>query len=339
MITKAMINRVLKTMTWSLLLCVPLCTAAQPPHIANPPDTPTPAALEPHLRVAHVDLDYVYDPDPAQTRRNADLLVQRIINLGVNTVFLQAFADPTGDGLVRALYFPNQHLPMRADLFKPVSERLRSEAGVIVFAWMPVLAFDLQKDLPRVLRWQPQKSTDTDTQQYQRLSPFDADARRAIEEIYEDLSGHARLDGLLFHDDALLGDFEDASAAALAVYVAHGLPGTLTDLHSDTRNFQRWTRLKTRTLTQFTLRLRDRAQTKQTQRILTARNIYARPVLDPESRAWFSEDFDDFLSHYDIVAVMAMPLRGHHAASLSRLDRHPGRCCFDPPTGAGQNPV
>ena len=262
------------------------------------------------LRVTHVDLDYVYDPDPAQTLRNIDLLVQRITDLGVNTVFLQAFADPSGDGLIRALYFPNRHLPMRADLFKPVSDRLRNEAGVVVFAWMPVLAFDLRNDLPRVLRWRPGTRTaaDTDTQQYQRLSPFDADARSAIEEIYEDLSRHARLDGLLFHDDALLGDFEDAGDAALAAYQTDELPGSIPALRADAATFQRWTRLKTRTLTQFTLRLRNRAQAEQAQPVMTARNIFARPVLDPESRAWFSQDFDDFLSHYDIVAVMAMPL-------------------------------
>lgn len=268
------------------------------------------SALPTTLRVAHVDLDYVYDPDPLQTRRNTDVLVRRIIALGVNTVFLQAFADPTGDGLIRALYFPNRHLPMRADLFKPVSDRLRNEAGVVVFAWMPVLAFDLRKDLPRVRRWQPGTGSagDTDTRQYQRLSPFDADARSAIEEIYEDLSRHTLLDGLLFHDDALLGDFEDASDAALTTYKTHGFPASVRALRADARLFQRWTRLKTRTLTQFTLRLLDRAQAGQTQRVMTARNIYARPVLDPESRAWFSQDFDDFLSHYDVVAVMAMPL-------------------------------
>lgn len=268
------------------------------------------SAISPPLYLAHVDLDYVYDPDPAQTRRNTDLLVQRIIDLGVNTVFLQAFADPTGDGLVRSLYFPNRHLPMRADLFKPVSERLRDEAGVVVFAWMPVLAFDLREDLPRVLRWQPEAEAPAaiDPQQYRRLSPFDATAREKVGEIYEDLSRHTRLDGLLFHDDALLGDYEDASEAALAVYRAHDLPGSIQALHADARLFQRWTRLKTRTLTQFTLRLRDLAQARQAQPLMTARNIYARPVLDPDSSAWFSQDLDDFLAHYDFAAVMAMPL-------------------------------
>ena len=75
----------------------------------------------PFMRVAHVDLDYVYDPDPAQTDRNLGELVQRILDMQINTVFLQAYADPEGDGLVKSVYFPNRWLPMRADLFKPRS--------------------------------------------------------------------------------------------------------------------------------------------------------------------------------------------------------------------------
>ena len=64
------------------------------------------------MRVVHVDLDNVYDPDPAQQEINLGKLIQRMSDMGANTVFLQAFADPKGDGLVHSLYFPNRHLPM-----------------------------------------------------------------------------------------------------------------------------------------------------------------------------------------------------------------------------------
>src|SRR5690606_27548770 len=47
-----------------------------------------------HMRVAHVDLDYVYDPDPAQMERNLGALGQRIADMQISAVFLQAFADP-----------------------------------------------------------------------------------------------------------------------------------------------------------------------------------------------------------------------------------------------------
>eukprot|EP01132_Coremiostelium_polycephalum_P017168 gene17168-20581_t len=87
------------------------------------------------LRVLHVDLDNVYDPDPEQQVRNLDKLIQRVVDMGASTVFLQAFADPKGDGLVRSLYFPNRHLPVRADLFNRVTWQLRTRAHVSVFAW------------------------------------------------------------------------------------------------------------------------------------------------------------------------------------------------------------
>lgn len=105
------------------------------------------------MRVVHVDLDNVYDPDPAQQDINLGKLVQRMADMGANTVFLQAFADPQGDGLVHSLYFPNRHLPVRADIFDRVAWQLRTRANVKVFAWMPVLSFGLDAKLPRVTRW------------------------------------------------------------------------------------------------------------------------------------------------------------------------------------------
>lgn len=107
------------------------------------------------MRVVHVDLDYVYDPDPVQQEANVGQLVQRISDLGANTVFLQAFADPKGDGLVHSLYFPNRHLPVRADLFDRVAWQLRTRANAKVYAWMPVLSFALDAKLSRVQRWDP----------------------------------------------------------------------------------------------------------------------------------------------------------------------------------------
>ncbi|MCV5191357.1 poly-beta-1,6-N-acetyl-D-glucosamine N-deacetylase, partial [Escherichia coli] len=41
--------------------------------------------------------------------------------------------------------------------------------------------------------------------------------------------------------------------------------------------------------------------------VQTARNIYAMPVLEPESEAWFAQNLNDFLNTYDWTAPMAMP--------------------------------
>jgi biofilm PGA synthesis lipoprotein PgaB len=262
------------------------------------------------IRVAHIDLDYLYDPDPAQMDRNLGLLVQRIANMEITTVFLQAYADPVGDGLVKSLYFPNRWLPVRADIFNRVAWQLRNRAKVKVYAWMPVLSFDLAPELDRVTRWTPgapQTSALPDPKQYRRLSPFDPRARQQIIEIYEDLARHAHFDGILFHDDALLSDFEDASPSALKAYRQAGLPDNIAALREDPALMQRWTRFKTEALNDFTVALADRVQAVRGPQIKTARNIFAMPILDPESEAWFAQNLDDFLDLYDYTAPMAMP--------------------------------
>jgi biofilm PGA synthesis lipoprotein PgaB len=263
------------------------------------------------MRVAHVDLDYVYDPDPAQADRNLGELVQRIKDMQITTVFLQAFADPEGDGTVKALYFPNRWLPVRADLFNRAAWQLRNRANVEVYAWMPVLSFDLDADVARVVRVDPANpdaEPRPDPAQYKRLSPFDPVARARIGDLYEDLARYAFFDGILFHDDAILSDFEDAGPAALAAYRQAGLPGSITQLRSDSNTLQRWTRFKSRYLVDFTAELAERVRAIRGPKIKTARNIFAAPILQPESEAWFAQNLGDFLEAYDWTAPMAMPL-------------------------------
>lgn len=238
-----------------------------------------------HLRVAQVDLDYLYDPDPVQQQKNFDHLLDRIKALDLTTVYLQAFADPDGDGTASALYFPNRHLPLRADLFNRVAWQLRTRAGVQVFAWLPVLAFDLPDPaLNRALaleRWDGTQRLPAGGD-YRRLSPFKPQARQIIGEIYEDLAKAASFQGLLFHDDAYLGEHEGAAGGRLAA------------------------RDKTLALTEFTAELAGRVRQYRAE-IQTARNLYARPVLEPVSEAWFAQDLSVFLASYDQVALMAMP--------------------------------
>ncbi|WLH35867.1 poly-beta-1,6-N-acetyl-D-glucosamine N-deacetylase PgaB [Pseudomonas sp. FP2196] len=261
------------------------------------------------MRVVHVDLDNVYDPDPAQQDINLGKLVQRIADLGANTVFLQAFADPKGDGLVHSLYFPNRHLPVRADIFNRVAWQLRTRANVKVFAWMPVLSFGLDSKLPRVTRWDAKTGiTSVDPDQYQRLSPFDPEVRRIIGEIYEDVARLTSVNGILYHDDAVLSDFEDASPAALKAYAASGLPGSIEALRDDPAAMQRWTRFKSRYLIDFTNELTAKVRAIRGPQVLTARNIFAEPMLNPHSEEWYAQNLDDFLSTYDWTAPMAMPL-------------------------------
>ncbi len=280
----------------------------------------------PAMRVAHVDLDYVYDPDPVQMEVNLGLLIQRISDLRINTVFLQAYADPQGDGTVKELYFPNRHLPMRADLFNRASWQLRTRAGVEVYAWMPVMSFDLDPALPRVTEIDAVEGTATTVNpvQYQRLSPFDPTVRKQIGEIYEDLAAHASFHGLLFHDDALLSDFEDAGSAARRAYAEVGLSSDLNVLRADPEQMAAWTRFKSQYLIDFTLELADKVKAIRGPQVKTARNIFAMPILEPESETWFAQNMHDFLNNYDWTAIMAMPLmegvsKADSDAWLSRL--------------------
>ena len=261
------------------------------------------------MRVMHIDLDYVYDPDPVQQDLNIGKLVQRVADMGPNIVFLQAYADPKGDGLVHELYFPNRHLPMRANLFNRVAWQLKTRSRVDVYAWMPVLSFALDSKLPRVTTWDPKTGkVAPDPKQYRRLSPFDPKVRQLIGDLYEDLARTTPVNGVLFHDDAILSDFEDASPAALKAYAAAGLPDNIAALRANPAVMQRWTRFKSRYLIDFTKELTARVQTQRGPQVKTARNIFAEPMLNPSSEAWYAQNLDDFLQTYDWTAPMAMPL-------------------------------
>lgn len=241
------------------------------------------------VRVAQVDMDYVYDRDPAQVERNIDVLVQRMQELGVSHVYLQAFANPTGDGTAEALYFPNRHMPMRADLFNRVGWQLRTRAGVEVFAWLPLLAFDLHdaelNDALSVKSWQDGRLVPS-RPDFRRLSPYEPAAREIIGEIYEDLARSSPMHGLLFHDDAYLNDREDAS-----LYRDGRLPTA---------------REKTAALIDLSLEVKARVE-RHRPPVRTARNMYARVVLQPFSEDWFAQSLPLFLEAYDHTALMAMP--------------------------------
>ncbi|MBT1729001.1 poly-beta-1,6-N-acetyl-D-glucosamine N-deacetylase PgaB [Enterobacter quasimori] len=235
------------------------------------------------VRVMHVDLDYVYDPDPAQQTQNINRLIQRVYDMKISHVFLQAFADPQGDGRIKSLYFPNRQLPVRADLFNFVSWQLQTRAGVKVFAWMPVLSFDLDPALPRVQRRDRQTGQLSEaTEPYIRLSPWDPQVRQQVTDIYEDLSRYASFNGILFHDDAVLTDVDDAG--------------------------QDTTRQKSQLLIGFTHALSQAVKHIRGPQIKTARNMFALPILQPESEAWFAQNLEDFLAEYDWTVPMAMPL-------------------------------
>lgn len=238
--------------------------------------------LTSNVRAVQVDLDYVYDPNPAQQERNLSALLDRIKKLHPTQVWLQAFADPDGTGVPSAVYFPNRVLPVRADLFARVAWQLRSRCGVEVYAWMTSLAWQLpDKNLQAELQIEPKTGVKPETPV--RLNPFLAPTRQIVGDIFEDLGRSAPVAGILFSDDAILRDTDDLGPEAPA-------PGSS----------------RTQALIQFTNELANHVR-HWSPELATARNLFAEPVINPKAESWYAQSLPAFLANYDVTAVMAMP--------------------------------
>lgn len=261
-------------------------------------------------KIAHIDLDYIYDPDPEQQRRNINHLVDRLTWLGVNAVYLQAFADPDANGSADAVYFPNRHVPVRADLFSYVAWEIRTRTPARrVYAWMPLLAWELPADHPvagdKVITL-PGKSSNALNMGYRRLSPFSKPARKVITEIFDDLARTTSFEGVIYHDDITLSDFEDAHPDALATYRSWGLPASIADIRANDDALGRWTILKINALDQFATEI-SAAVRRYKPTLITARNLYAQVAINPRAEVWYAQALENSLAHYDFTAIMAMP--------------------------------
>lgn len=243
-------------------------------------------------RVLHVDLDYVYDADKAQQAKNLDKLIDRIYRYGVTTVYLQAFSDPDGDGVADALYFPNKYLPVRDDIFGRIAWQLQTRAGVQVYAWMPVLAFDLRKGVKEAEYVIDRRTGKPSTKAYLRLSPYNKQNVEIIKSIYNDLSFYAKFNGILFHDDAFLTDFEGAEGNH-----AEGMVSPQA-------------KQKTQDLIQLTHQLTDALKPyflRGSYSLKTARNLYASVITNPNAEEWLAQNLKTLTDNYDTTAIMAMP--------------------------------
>ena len=243
-------------------------------------------------RVLHVDLDYVYDADKAQQAKNLDKLIDRIYRYGVTTVYLQAFSDPDGDGVADALYFPNKYLPVRDDIFGRIAWQLQTRAGVQVYAWMPVLAFDLRKSVKEAEYVIDSRTGKPLTKAYLRLSPYNKQNVEIIKSIYNDLSFYAKFNGILFHDDVFLTDFEGAEGNH-----AEGMVSPQA-------------KQKTQDLIQLTHQLTDALKPyflRGSYSLKTARNLYASVITNPNAEEWLAQNLKTLTENYDTTAIMAMP--------------------------------
>ena len=220
-------------------------------------------------RVVHIDLDDIYNADKKQQAKNLDVLIERIYRYGITTVYLQAYSDADGDGVADALYFPNSYLPLRDDIFSQIAWQLRTRAEVKVYAWMPILAFDFRNSV--------------------KDAEYVVDSNKNIEiikSIYNDLSFHAKFDGILFHDNVSLGDFESEPS----------------------RHHQRM--VTSDDLIKVTEQLVDGLKPYflfGTNSLRTARNIYASVITEPKAEELFAQNLNTLTKHYDTTVIMAMP--------------------------------
>lgn len=261
-------------------------------------------------KIMHVDLDYIYDPDPVQQEKNLGLLLDRIQRMHINTVYLQAFSDPDGNGSADYVYFPSRSMPMRADLFNRVSWQISTRTSASrVYAWMPLLAWQLPAKNPvskQLVVTQQAKNSDHLNMGYIRLSPYSAQARATIKGIFQDLAKSSTFEGIIFHDDVTLSDYEDASPMALAAYKKQGITTDLDKVRADDVQLQKWTAFKTKTLDSFAMQMADEVRLYQPF-LVTARNMYAQVALNPYSENWYSQSLEQSLENYDFTAIMAMP--------------------------------
>jgi len=168
----------------------------------------------------YVDLDQIYDPDPAQQERNLGALLDRVKGSAINSVYIQAFSRSAQTGLADQVYFPNRHLQMRADLFNRVAWQIQSRTQVEhVFAGMPLMAWDFSQ------------MTVQQRVACRSCKPVDESRLQLIKDLYDDMAKTVSFDGLYFTDAVTLLDTQQKDAAALRSYATLGLAPTVLGLH------------------------------------------------------------------------------------------------------------
>lgn len=254
------------------------------------------------VRAAQVDLDAVYDPDPATFRRNVHLLLEKIRRIGATHVFLQACADPDGSGFFRQAWFQNHQLPVRADIWSMVAHIFRN-AGLRV--WIRAPSMNLSWEWERHPEWRipfrKRKGGKVTTPWYFRLSPDLRRAQTAAIDFFTDIAVYLPIDGVLFDDDAYMLEGERLRGSADSSPAA-----------------------KSAAMRELIERLK-KAVLAWRPECRFGRNIYASVVEKDGVSPRFSQDFAQFLRDYDLTVVMAYArMEGHEkdagawAESLAR---------------------
>lgn len=245
------------------------------------------------VRAAQVDLDDLYDADPATVDTRIGQVIARLRALGATDVILQGMPDPAGDGFFTEAWFMNHQVPVRADLWSMVAHRLaRQELQV----WIRVPSMNLPWAWVRHPAWRISSRVDPAGRRlapgYHRVSPDVAAARRAAVDYHTDLAVYLPLRGVLFDDDAsmragepLLGSGSRDPAAK-----RDAIRGMIEEIKAGVRAWRPQCRFG---------------------RVLYPSVLGSRGV-DPE----FAQDIGECLRRDDLVVVSALP--GDDSAALAR---------------------
>lgn len=304
----------------------------------------TRAIAAPQLRVVHFDLDPVYSPNDSaeQVSSNIDMLVNRVRALslpGIDlVVYLSAFsnADATRKSYDKVFFssahlnerggdlsFNDAELP-RGQLFARSARAIKQAVpDVQIYAWMPTLNFKLDPKSPyygislnsMIQSDLPEERNDPN--RYRRLSPFVGASWDIVAQIYRELGWSAGnyIDGIVFHDDGIISDHEDAGQAASNFLGSYDWS---TLVQGDNR---RWAQLnamergirKSRYLNQFTLYMAAQTQNALNDKfsinktLHTARHVYSTAFSNPDAVQWLAQEPASLLQDYDTVLVEAYP--------------------------------
>lgn len=154
---------------------------------------------------AQIDLDDLYDPDPARLGARLDRVIERARAVGATHVFLQTCADPVGDGFLRETWFMNHQMPVRADLWSMVAHRL-TQAGLAVWARAPSLnlSWQWQRHPEWRVPFRVRRDGGGGAPWYYRLAPDLPEVRQAAVDFFTDLAVYLPIRGVVFDDDAYL---------------------------------------------------------------------------------------------------------------------------------------
>lgn len=261
------------------------------------------------LKAMPLDLQAVVSGTPSVMLANLADAVERAVSLRVTRVYLTACADDNEDGAADAAYFPNRVLPVKVDLLSHAVHALR-QRGLEVHLVMPSIGIQpLKAPDPRLVVMEYHWGRVTPSGPMNpRLSPFDAEACRLIQTLYEDLGAYVDFDGLMIGSDAFLTDAEDAGAAAAAlmrerVGIRERNPAVLSPA-------QQQQRLELK-ITVLDALAADLCQTAKAFRpnVYGARFIAGAVVNDPEARTEFAQSFSDSLARFDGLWVDVTPER------------------------------